>query len=189
MPVAVPSTGRVWLVVAGVLLAIGLTLGALYLAYSHGRSVERAEWRVRWSDRDAGDKQAWGLAQESARTEEQRRQTAINQVANDARKEQAAAIDDGDRADAAGDRLHVAAQELASRASCTTGDPGIAQRGEAARRAALVLSDLLSRADARAGELAKAYDRARIAGLACEAAYGALRNASTVSLTPDLPAK
>jgi hypothetical protein len=38
----------------------------------------------------------------------------------------------------------------------------------------MVLSDLLARADARAGELAKAYDRARIAGLACEASYNAL---------------
>jgi hypothetical protein len=38
----------------------------------------------------------------------------------------------------------------------------------------MVLSDLLARADARAGELAKAYDGARIAGLACEGAYNAL---------------
>lgn len=174
MPLAVPGAGRVWLVVVGVLLAIGLTLGALYLAYDHGRSVERSEWQVRWSDRDAGDKQAWGLAQESARTEEQRRQTAINQVANDARREQAAAIDDGDRADAAGDRLHVAAQALASRASCTSEYTGATERGEAARRAALVLSELLSRADKRAGELAATADSSRIAGLTCEKAYDAL---------------
>ena len=49
-------------------------------------------------------------------------------------------------------------------------------RGQAATRAAMVLSDLFARADARAGELAKAYDRARIAGLACEASYNALIN-------------
>lgn len=174
MPMALTGTGRLWLPLAGGALALGLLAGGLYLGYDHGRTIERAEWQVRWSDRDAGDKQAWGLAQEAARTEEQRRQTAINQVANDARKEQAAAIDDAGRADAAGDRLHVAANELAGRASCAAGYTGIAQRGEAARRAALVLSDLLSRADARAGELAKAYDRARIAGLACERAYKAL---------------
>lgn len=168
------GTGRLWLPLAGGALALGLLAGGLYLAYDHGRSVERAEWRVRWSDRDAGDKQAWGLAQETARTEEQRRQTAINQVANDARKEQAAAIDDAGRADAAGDRLHVAAQDLASRASCTADDTGIAQRGEAARRAALVLSDLLEKADRRAGELARFADQSRIAGLACESAYSSL---------------
>lgn len=39
--------------------------------------------------------------------------------------------------------------------------------------AAMVLSDLLTRADERAGELAKAYDVARIAGLACEEHYRA----------------
>lgn len=33
-----------------------------------------------------------------------------------------------------------------------------------------------SRADAQAGDLAKAYDAARIAGQACEAAYTALIN-------------
>jgi len=38
----------------------------------------------------------------------------------------------------------------------------------------MVLSDLLARADARAGELAKAYDQARIAGDLCKASYNAL---------------
>lgn len=39
-----------------------------------------------------------------------------------------------------------------------------------ATRAAMVVSKLLERADARAGDLAKAYDRSRIAGQACERA-------------------
>jgi hypothetical protein len=38
----------------------------------------------------------------------------------------------------------------------------------------MVLSDLLTRADVRAGELAKAYDRARIAGEQCEREYDVL---------------
>jgi hypothetical protein len=38
----------------------------------------------------------------------------------------------------------------------------------------MVLSDLLARADARAGELAKAYDQARIAGEQCQREYDAL---------------
>jgi hypothetical protein len=38
----------------------------------------------------------------------------------------------------------------------------------------MVLADLLSRADERAGELAAAYDRARASGLACERAYQSL---------------
>ncbi|GAB1617180.1 hypothetical protein PSN_2919 [Pseudomonas sp. NGC7] len=47
----------------------------------------------------------------------------------------------------------------------------------AATRAAMVLSDLLARADERAGELAQAYDRAQIAGQTCEAFYDALKDA------------
>lgn len=158
----------VWLL--GLALAVGMVWGGFYL----GSEYKDAEWQARWAVRDAGDQQAWALADGQARTEEQRRQTAINQVANDARTQQAAAINDAVHADTAGDRLHVAAAELASRASCTGSDPGIADRSASTRRAALVLSDLLSRADKRAGELAAAYDRARIAGITCEAAYQSL---------------
>lgn len=49
-------------------------------------------------------------------------------------------------------------------------------RGQAATRAGMALFDLLARANQRAEELAKAYDRARIAGLACETSYTALAN-------------
>jgi len=61
---------------------------------------------------------------------------------------------------------HDAAQ-LAASVSCPGADPAAVARGQAATRAAMVLSDLLARADARAGELAKAYDQARIAGEQC----------------------
>lgn len=79
-------------------------------------------------------------------------------------------------ADAAGQRLHDEAARLAATANDCAADPGVAARGQAATRAAMVLSDLFQRADKRAGELAKAYDRSRIAGLACESAYTALTN-------------
>jgi len=52
----------------------------------------------------------------------------------------------------------------------TASNTGSAHQRASATRAALVLSQLLERADARAGDLAKAYDRARIAGQACERA-------------------
>ncbi|WP_457340290.1 DUF2514 family protein [Pseudomonas sp. TE6283] len=77
-------------------------------------------------------------------------------------------------AGAAGQRLHDEAGKLAATVGCHGQDPAVAARSEAARRAAMVLSDLLARADARAGELAAAFDRARIAGLACEKSYNAL---------------
>ncbi len=159
-----------WYVLAGALVMAG----CLWIAYDHGRSVENAEWQARWNDRNATDNQAQAVAEKTNRTEEQRRQASVNKVAEDARTQQVAAVDDADHADAAGDRLRVAAQDFASRASCAGGDSGAAERGASTRRAAMVLSELLSRADKRAGELASAYDRARIAGLACERAYESL---------------
>ncbi|RYY84579.1 MAG: DUF2514 family protein [Chitinophagaceae bacterium] len=76
-------------------------------------------------------------------------------------------------AGAAGQRLRNEAAKLAATVSCPATDNTTIARGQAATRA-MVFSDLLARADARAGELAQAYDRAKIAGLQCEQEYGAL---------------
>ena len=110
-------------------------------------------------------------ASDKARQEEQRRQAAVNKEASDAREQNKAASVDAATADAAGDRLHVEAGKFAAKAC---GDPGAAQRGASATRAAMVLSELFERADKRAGELAATYDRARIAGLTCERSYQSL---------------
>ncbi|NWE18022.1 DUF2514 family protein [Pseudomonas sp. P7548] len=107
-----------------------------------------------------------------ARQEEQRRQAAVNKEASDAREQNKAAAVDAGAADAAGDRMHADANKLAATA-CR--DTGAAQRGASATRAAMVLSDLFQRADKRAGELAIAYDRAKIAGQACERSYDGIR--------------
>lgn len=53
-------------------------------------------------------------------------------------------------------------------------DPALTGRGEAAGPALDLLAELFRRADARAGELARYADNARIAGLACERSYDAL---------------
>lgn len=122
---------------------------------------------------ELGEAQALAItdAGNKARIEEQRRQAAVNKEASDAREQNKAAAVDAGAADAAGDRLHVEAGKFAA-TSC--GDPGTALRGASATRAAMVLSDLLQRADKRAGELASAYDHARIAGLTCERSYNSL---------------
>ncbi len=153
-----------------ILLAVA---GALYGAYRHGVSVTDSKWQVKWSDQVSAQAQAVATTTTEYRTEEQRRQKAANQVANDARQEQTAAIADAVVADAAGDRLRSEAGKLAASASCVPSDPGIADRGKNATRAAMVLSDLLSRADARAGELARYADQLRVAGRTCEVSYDA----------------
>ncbi|PBP44177.1 DUF2514 domain-containing protein [Pseudomonas syringae] len=151
----------------GLLLILLALAGALYGAYRQGVTVTDLAWKAKWAEQISAQSIAVATTTSEYRTEEQRRQKAANQVANDARQEQTAALTDAAVADAAGDRLRVEAGKLAATASCPPGDTGAAERGKAASRAALVLSELLGRADARAGELAKAYDESRIAGLAC----------------------
>jgi hypothetical protein len=155
----------------GALAMVGLIGAALYGAYSHGVTVTNATRDAQWETAVATQQAKLTDAVQAARTEEQRLQREANQVGIDARKKNAGAAADAAGLDAAGDRLHVQAGKLAAGAGTCTGNTGTADRGASATRAALVLSQLLERADARAGDLAKAYDRARIAGEACEQAY------------------
>ena len=153
------------------LAMVGLIGASLYGAYSHGVTVTNAAWDAQWQTAVATQQAKLADAIQAARTEEQRLQHEANQVGTNAREKNAAADVDGLGLDAAGDRLHVQASKLAAGANTCTGNAGTTDRGASATRAAMVLSQLLERADARAGDLAKAYDRARIAGEACEQAY------------------
>ena len=159
---------------AALLLILLAVAGALYGAYRHGVTVTDLSWQKKWANQVSAQSQAVASTTTEYRTEEQRRQSAANQVANNARQEQASAVSDGVVADTAGDRLRVEAGKLAASASCVPSDTGTVERGKNATRAAMVLSDLLSRADARAGDLARYADQLRITGQACEAAYDSL---------------
>lgn len=156
------------------LVAVALVLAALYGAYSHGVSVTDDKWKL--ANADQALLQAKGLAAETgkARAQEQDWQTHSNQVGNDARAQSAAAAADGVTADGAGDGVRDAANKLAASVGNVSCDTGAAERGASATRAAMVLSDMLQRADKRAGELAKFADESRIAGLACAAAHDVL---------------
>jgi hypothetical protein len=153
------------------LLVVALAAAALYGSFHHGVTVTDLRWKALWADQQLLQAKGLAAATTANRNEEQRRQTAINQVGKDARQQQAAASVDSATADAAGERVRAQASDLAVRSGCASGDSGSTERSKAATRAAMVLSDLFQRADKRAGELATAYDVARIAGLACESSY------------------
>ncbi|MDG9884091.1 DUF2514 domain-containing protein [Pseudomonas sp. GD04058] len=156
---------------AGAAATLLLVLASYWGAYQHGRSIERADWEKAWAARDAADSAARAQAEADAREEEQRRQAAQQEARAHAQKEQSAADIDAAGAGAAGQRLRNEASKLAGSVGCPGTDPAAVARGQAATRAAMVLSDLLKRSVATNTELAAAYDRARIAGLACEASY------------------
>lgn len=155
-------------------LVLLLLLASYWGAYQHGRTVEQTKCDTATAARDSGDRLAELLGERDARKEEQRRAQAQEEARAYATEEQKVADAGAAGADAAGQRLHDDAAKLSYTISCPTTDTTAISRGQTATRAAMVLSELLSRADARAGDLAKAYDRARIAGLACEASYNAL---------------
>ncbi|WP_346417736.1 DUF2514 domain-containing protein [Pseudomonas syringae] len=158
----------------GLLLILLALAGALYGAYRHGVTVTDLAWKAKWAEEVSAQSEAVATTTTEYRTEEQRRQKAANQVANDARQNQTAALTDGSVDDASGELMRIEAGKMAATASCMPSDTGASERGKAATRAAMVLSDLLGRADARARELAKAYDQSQIAGLACERSYNSL---------------
>ncbi|WP_082416165.1 DUF2514 domain-containing protein [Pseudomonas sp. NBRC 111127] len=158
------------------LLVVLLVVASYWGIYQHGRSVERAEAGQASAQRDSGDRLAEVIGERGARQEEQRRATAQEEARAHAYEQHQAADAGAAGADAAGQRLHDEGAKLAATVSCPGTDTAAIARGQAATRAAMVLSDLLARADARAGELAKAYDQARIAGVQCEREYDALRN-------------
>ncbi|MGE1530812.1 DUF2514 domain-containing protein [Pseudomonas putida] len=153
---------------------LALLLVTHWAAYEHGRSVELAQAGQQSAKRDSGDRLAEVIGERAMRAEEHRSADAQQEARVKAHEERAIADDGAAGADAAGQRLRSDAAQLAATVSCPSTDTAVIARGQAATRAAMVLSDLLARADARAGELAKAYDRARIAGQLCEASYNAL---------------
>ncbi len=156
------------------LLAFAGALACLWWAYSHGVSVTTTEWQGKW------DKQALELSEAKTkavilvREEERRRQSSINKVREDAEKQIALAERDALAASDAAAGVLEQAKRLAARAGKCPGNPSTTQPGPPATEPGVVLADVLGRADARAGDLAAAYDRSRAAGLACERAYDAL---------------
>ncbi|OOW00974.1 hypothetical protein MF4836_01140 [Pseudomonas sp. MF4836] len=156
---------------AGAAICLALVAVAVWGAYKHGRSTMDEEWQNRWAARDAGDKQAWALAEVAEREKEQAFQRSITKAAEDGqrRNDEAFAAGAAVRADrGVRDEADRTASSTASQArshSCT------AAASEAASRAVLVLADVFKRADERAGDLAADADQSRSRGVTCEQAY------------------
>lgn len=126
-----------------------------------------SDYRLEVAERDS-------RATAAAREEERRRQVAIDGVEEDGQRKLAAARVDATDARAARDRLQLEVDRLRAGRAATCGAIAAQQR-QAGDRAFDLLADLFERADFRAGELAEALDRSRVAGLSCEVAYEALR--------------
>lgn len=160
-----------YLKAGAILLVIALACCALFGAYHHGQTVTDAEWQDRWDKQlktQADDKAA---AEVSARAEEQRRQTAINEVTTHAAQALEQARTDASTASSAADRLREQARKLVASAGKCSGNPGTASGSAPATNPGNLLAVVLDQSVQRNRELAEIADTARIRGLACEAAY------------------
>lgn len=158
--------------------AIGLAVAALFGTYHHGLSVKDAEWQARWNARDTRDAAAKVDSEAAERDKEQARQASINKAIQDGQRTIDQATADAVRARNSANSLRAAADDLSARlaASEASGNSRTAAASKAATRAAMVLADVLKRADQRAGDLAEAADQARARGVTCEQAYISLGN-------------
>ena len=143
--------------------AAGLLLAGTVQGWRYGEQI--AEIR-------AAQAQAVTDAVTKAREEEQRRINTLEVIANDTRNKLDVAHADAATARTAAASLRQQLADYRQRARC---NPATAGGGTPAEDPLFLLSDLLSRADERAGELAEFADRAHLAGRACEAAYDSLR--------------
>lgn len=147
------------------LLAGGLLAGATVWTVQSWRH----EAQIAAIERDQAQQLA--DATQLARATEQARWAAREGIINDAKTQTAAALADADAARVASDRLRGQLAVLQRRARDTATTPGSTPAGDPIGVLAIVLEEV----DDRAGALAQYADASRIAGLACEKAYGALQ--------------
>lgn len=151
------------ILIPAVAFAAGLALAATVQGWRYGEQM---------ADIRAAQAQAVTDAVTAARVEEKRRINTLEVIADDTRNKLDAAQADAATARAAAASLR---QQLADYRQRARSSPAVARGSETTEDPLYLLSDLLSRADERAGELADFADRAHIAGRACEAAYDSLR--------------
>ena len=163
---------------APVLLAVALAAGGYWLAA--GQYGAELETLTAEHEREIGALRAdleakRADAERQARETEARWRAQIDEVARNARNDVQAAQRDAVVAAAVSDSLRERASQLAS--ACSGGATGAtaARGGQAASSPGALLADVLARADAAAGELARIADERGAAGAACERAAGAVR--------------
>lgn len=157
------------------LIAVLLIFGALFGAYHHGETLANAEWQAKWDAEAAKQADARAKAEEVARATELLRINSNQQAQAHAIQSTAIAETDAAAVPVSSGSVQLAAAKLATGPSGCTSHPTVATGSPSTNHAAMVLSDLLTRADKRAADLAALADKSRIAGLACEQSYDGLR--------------
>lgn len=158
---------RYWPAIA----VVAVLTGSHLWVHHAGVTSERTTWEARWAQRDAADETARANAEAAARVEEQKRADWAQGVQRDATQALEQVRVSADSADADNQRLRGELGKLQARLGGTGKAAATPASSTSATRAAMVLSELYGSCQGRLAELSPAFDRARIAGLACERAY------------------
>lgn len=152
-------------------LQIGGLAALVLLGFGVGWSWSGSLWESKYNNRETKYAEARAAAERQARSEETRRAAVVEGIRRDAKDQIEQAQADATAAAATADSLR---QQLAERTRRATQGAGACPGGSPTTATLILYSELLDRADARAGELAAEADRRRVAGLACEAQYYSL---------------
>lgn len=156
---------RYWylLAIAGLVALLGVQ--QVRINHAHTKYAQLEAWHA----------ESARQAEASARSEEARRQAIVDKEASDAQTRIAQLEADAASARDSADRLRaaVAAAVSGARKSAKPAEPSPGKPGADTLD---VLSLVLARSDADAGELGLYADRLRSAGLACERAYNGLQS-------------
>lgn len=158
------------LLTGGAALAIGVVIGGAGAWAARGWQADRDLSGLRSTyDR------AYAASSEQARAKESELQSIADQLRARVPDEDSKTNSDGAAADGSVDSLRRAAGVYAAAASC---NPSAQQRGQAATKAAGLLSDLLAECSATKSAVAREADESYKRGLRCEAQYDGIRSAT-----------
>lgn len=166
---------RRWWPAITVVAVLGLSH---WQVYEHGVTVTDDDWSAKWEKRNTDDATAQAVAESAARAKEQADQQHAEKVQRDATQALETARTEAAGERAATDRVRSELAKLQTRLRGTGASAATGTSSASATRAAMVLSDMYGSCQSRLGEVSSAFDRARIAGLACEASYDGLRSSA-----------
>ena len=165
-----------WKPITAFVLAGLLLWGVHHQGYEAGKFDANRDWKLEWAKRDGKDLLELAGRQEQERTEEQRRQNAINQVTADAQTQLDKARLDAANAQSAADKLQLTIANIRRQlaASETSKLSAIANASATRANSGVLLADVLSKSVERNQQLATTADEWRINGLSCERSYDAV---------------
>lgn len=144
--------------------------------YWWGASITTNHWQLKWSERDAADRQSQIDFTADQRRIELKRQADLDAIQKKADAEMATAQRNAANARAQSQRLQLGIDNALAQLRSGGADTASLAERQAKDKTGLLLAELYREIDAAAGDYAAEADDSFIRGKQCEASYDALRS-------------